>query len=74
VERRSSNPKRLRLLSRLRRLLSPSTPPMSMLAPGASEKGLYLHANQLEMHGITMLHLIATAYGVSEDKIFGGPN
>src|SRR5580700_7919078 len=41
---------------------------------GIKEGGLYLHANRLEMHGVTMLHLIATAYGVPEDKIFGGPN
>ncbi len=41
---------------------------------GVREGGLYLHANRLEMHGVTMLHLIATAYGVAEDKIFGGPN
>jgi uncharacterized protein (TIGR03435 family) len=43
-------------------------------ARGIREGGLYLHANRLEMHGVTMLHLIATAYGVTEDKIFGGPN
>src|ERR1700689_166697 len=41
---------------------------------GVREGGLYLHANRLEMHGVTMLHLITTAYGVAEDKIFGGPN
>src|SRR5580658_11022095 len=41
---------------------------------GVGESGLYLHANRLEMHGITMLHLITTAYGVAEDKVFGGPN
>jgi uncharacterized protein (TIGR03435 family) len=41
---------------------------------GIREGALYLHANRLEMHGVTMLHLIATAYGVAEDKIFGGPN
>src|ERR1700722_5693100 len=41
---------------------------------GVREGGLYLHANRLEMHAVTMLHLIATAYGVAEDKIFGGPN
>ena len=41
---------------------------------GIREGGLYQHANRLEMHGVTMLHLIATAYGVTEDKVFGGPN
>lgn len=41
---------------------------------GVKESGLYLHANRLELHGITMLHLITTAYEVGEDKVFGGPN
>jgi uncharacterized protein (TIGR03435 family) len=41
---------------------------------GVKESGLYLHANRLELHGVTMLHLITTAYGVTEDKVFGGPN
>jgi len=41
---------------------------------GIREGGLYLHANRLEMHGVTMLRLITTAYGVAEDKLFGGPN
>jgi uncharacterized protein (TIGR03435 family) len=41
---------------------------------GVKEGGLYLHANRLELHGVTMLHLITTAYGVAEDKVFGGPN
>src|SRR5580658_7404729 len=41
---------------------------------GVGESGLYLHANRLEMHGVTMLHLITTAYGIAEDKLFGGPN
>ena len=26
------------------------------------------------MHGVTMLHLVSTAWGVNQDKIFGGPN
>lgn len=41
---------------------------------GIRDGGIYLHANRLEMHGVTMLHLIATAYGVTETKVFGGPN
>jgi len=41
---------------------------------GVREGGLYVHANRLELHGITMLHLITTAYDVKEDKVFGGPN
>jgi len=41
---------------------------------GVREGGLYLHANRLEMHGVTMLRLITTAFGVGEDKVFGGPN
>lgn len=41
---------------------------------GVREGELYLHANRLELHGITMLHLIMTAWGVTEDKVFGGPN
>src|ERR1700727_1207780 len=41
---------------------------------GIKEGGLYLHANRLELHGVTMLHLIMTAYEVPEDKVFGGPN
>jgi uncharacterized protein (TIGR03435 family) len=41
---------------------------------GTKESGLYLHANRMEMHGATMLRLIATAYGIADDKIFGGPN
>ena len=38
------------------------------------EGGLYFHAGRFEMHGITMLHLITSAYSVREDKVFGGPN
>jgi uncharacterized protein (TIGR03435 family) len=41
---------------------------------GVREGGIYLHANRLELHGYTMLHLITTAYGVKESQIFGGPN
>lgn len=41
---------------------------------GVRESGLYLHANRLELHGVTMLRLLTTAYNVTEDKIFGGPN
>src|SRR5579872_706758 len=41
---------------------------------GAKEKGLYLHAGRIEFHGATMLHLIMAAYGVPENRIFGGPN
>jgi uncharacterized protein (TIGR03435 family) len=41
---------------------------------GVREGELYLHANRLELHGVTMLHLITTAYGVPEEKVFGGPN
>jgi uncharacterized protein (TIGR03435 family) len=41
---------------------------------GIRDGGMYLHANRLELHGVTMLHLITTAYGVTEDKVFGGPN
>jgi uncharacterized protein (TIGR03435 family) len=41
---------------------------------GIRDGGIYLHANRLEMHGTTVLHLIALAYGVSDDKVFGGPN
>jgi len=41
---------------------------------GIRDGGIYLHANRLEMHGVTMLHLIGTAYGVDEERLFGGPN
>ena len=41
---------------------------------GVRESGLYLHANRLELHGVTMLRLITNAYNVKEDKVFGGPN
>lgn len=41
---------------------------------GVRDGGMYLHANRLEMRGVTMLHLIMTAWQVPEDKIFGGPN
>jgi uncharacterized protein (TIGR03435 family) len=41
---------------------------------GVREGRLYMHGNRMEMHGVTMLRLIATAYGVADDKIFGGPN
>src|SRR5215475_6778188 len=41
---------------------------------GTRQSGLYLHANRLELHGITMLQLINRAYNVAPDKIFGGPN
>lgn len=41
---------------------------------GVRDGGIYLHANRLELHGVTMLSLITTAYGVPEDKVFGGPN
>jgi uncharacterized protein (TIGR03435 family) len=38
------------------------------------EGGLYLHGSRMELHGVTMLSLIAGAYGFDDDKIFGGPN
>ncbi len=41
---------------------------------GVRESELYLHRNRLELHGVTMLHLITAAYEVPEDKVFGGPN
>ena len=41
---------------------------------GVRDGGIYLHANRLELQGVTMLHLIAMAYDASDDKIFGGPN
>jgi uncharacterized protein (TIGR03435 family) len=41
---------------------------------GVRQGPLYLHANRLELHGYTMLELITMAYGVSDEKIFGGPN
>jgi uncharacterized protein (TIGR03435 family) len=41
---------------------------------GVKESGLYLHANRLELHGVTMLKLIMFANEVPEDKVFGGPN
>jgi len=41
---------------------------------GVRDGGIYLHANRLELHGVTMLHLITTAWGVPEEKVFGGPN
>jgi uncharacterized protein (TIGR03435 family) len=41
---------------------------------GVREGRLYMHANRMELHGVTMLRLITTAYGVGEDKVFGGPN
>jgi uncharacterized protein (TIGR03435 family) len=41
---------------------------------GAKETGLYVHAGRIEVHGATVLHLIMAAYGVHEDRIFGGPN
>lgn len=57
-----------------------ATPPVFDVADvhvspqGTKESGLFLHANRMEMHGVTMLHLIATAYGIGEDKVYGGPN
>jgi uncharacterized protein (TIGR03435 family) len=41
---------------------------------GTKESGLYLHAGRVELHGITMLHLITMAYDVANDKVFAGPN
>src|SRR5689334_13088702 len=41
---------------------------------GTRESGLYLHGSRVEFHGATMLHLIMAAYGVSQQKVFGGPN
>ena len=56
-----------------------STPTFDVAAIHSSPKGiresdLYLHANRMELHGITMLHLITTAYEVPENRVFGGPN
>ena len=39
-----------------------------------ADGGLYLHANRLEMHGVTMLHLITAAWGIPAEKVFSGPN
>ena len=41
--------------------------------PGAKDGGMVWHSGRLEMHGATMLRLITTAYGVTQDKVFGGP-
>ena len=41
---------------------------------GIRESGLYVHGNRFELHGVTMLRLITSAYGVDEGKVFGGPN
>ena len=41
---------------------------------GVRDGGLYLHANRLEMHGVSMLHLITAAWGIPAEKVFGGPN
>ena len=51
---------------------------MSPISTGAPPEfvtaALYLHANRLEMHGVTMLHLITAAWGIPAEKVFGGPN
>ena len=41
---------------------------------GTRESGVYLHGGRMEMHGVTMLSLLQSAYEVKPDRIFGGPN
>ncbi len=33
-----------------------------------------MHEGRFEMHGVTMLRLITTAWGMDPDRVFGGPN
>lgn len=42
--------------------------------PRTLEGRLYLHSGRMEMHGVTMLRLVTTAWGVSAEQVFGGPN
>ncbi len=42
--------------------------------PRTQEGGLYMHEGRFEMHGVTMLRLITTAWGMDPDRVFGGPN
>jgi uncharacterized protein (TIGR03435 family) len=40
---------------------------------GASESAAFLPGGRLEVHGASMLRLIAVAYGVAVDRVSGGP-
>lgn len=68
------------LLSAVASAQSAATPPAIEVAdvhpsaPGTKESGLFLHGARVELRGVTMLHLIMAAYGVADDKVFGGPN
>ncbi len=47
---------------------------LHLSAPGTSESGGFLPNGRVEFRGVSLLRLIATAYSLPPDRIFGGPS